>query len=121
MQCLRPKKKLARRQERRAEILSDVSGADTATRLDGRQDGKPSSKIDDPGRKLSFGQYPTIYSRMTDKPPVQPSSKPHAKPSRADRLAEALRANLKRRKGAAQSRSGARSCDAGSKSDERDD
>ena len=47
----------------------------------------------------------TSYCRMTDKPKLQPS-KSDAKPSREDRLAEALRANLKRRKDAAHKRTG---------------
>jgi hypothetical protein len=41
---------------------------------------------------------------MTEKPPPRAASKPRTKPSREDRLAEALRANLKRRKSAPENR-----------------
>jgi hypothetical protein len=41
---------------------------------------------------------------MTGKPPASSPSNARSRPSRAERLAETLRANLKRRKDAARSR-----------------
>lgn len=82
--------------------------ADTATRLDDEQAGKPSWQPDvtehaDVGPMVFFA---TDKSRMSGNGPPKTSANPGERPSvtrmtRKDRLAEELRANLKRRKAAA--------------------
>ena len=97
-----PKKKQARRYiDARGARLA--GGADTATRLDGGQDRKPSS----PRRcrsTVSCGISDGPGTRMTDRNSKEKSQRPSPKDARAERLAEVLRSNLKRRKEAGRGR-----------------
>ncbi len=87
-----------------------MSGADTATRLDGRQGRKPNSNGVVERTKIS-SEFRETAHRMSKIPPADASPKSQPKLTRAERLAEVLRANLKRRKDAKRSRKGAEGSD----------
>ena len=93
-----PKKKQARRRNWRADAPAPASGADTATRLDGGQAGKPSSGAT--SQTFAFPHYRLTTPGMTDRPIKEKRPNPSAKEARDKRLADVLRANLKRRKDA---------------------
>jgi hypothetical protein len=93
-----------------------ASGADTATRLDGGQAGKPSFGATSQTFDFPYDRLTT--PSMTDRPIKEKRPNPSAKEARDKRLADVLRANLKRRKDATRGGTGGKDNTNGDQSSE---